>query len=770
MRQNTKVMQAHETDGEDSQHHFNVPQVTSRGKAGGLNFAANYLYNWHLWKGHGDHNGNSERPGEPDYLPSLFGIADIRHQFQAAFMTSCIPYFFKPGEKKLERDAQVAFTQVPQFFEDERTVDEKDFLDNNNAMYFRINGTIRNCCGGASSCGANGMWQLNDPRDDHAQYGLEKHYFTEDFYPLDTVPDAWDPDWAEGYTWEIEANPHVDTEDEIQENLGPRKQIKERSIFHESCKIEDTASSLNAVLRGQRSQYVNMRLSYAMTKSPISYLAAVQRWAEGAVVLMLQTYIDMPIHTKSPCLSKFANMLVLLAAPAFILWTMFYVYGYNWDPWLLLEPLIAMFPDALHFLGPLNNYVFNPETGLLADFGTFTIVDSMAPAFTAHVRELFLMPFSLYTWWIAGILWALFLVFVIPTCLYGVCWSCCQMSKKTTPVWPHELSAWARLAIIMDNLTYWLFFFTAFWWIFFNAYTAFSEFIVSYSTKFFYLGLIVLTSLFHYAQLVVSMVRAQNIQRDEGNAVLSVKIDNIWRQTQLYYINAPLQLIAIVYGIIDYLKQTSFGNDLSFWVGGDRGDFTSNVVKCWLLTIIIIAISAVLWQFVRPDPNPTSIVACLVLCLTASDVLFPCVYLFCEKAPGQYKKLAKDKYNQWKRDDDFDDDDDETKALTQTERKSRDKGGVMGCMYECLHCGQDEENLPLWMRFVTCVWWQKTLYLTFCQNSCVIALLKYVGVVKEFLVPVGVGIAIFAQGGSAANDEGSGVIIQLVAAGFTGAH
>merc|ERR1719161_1643739 len=103
-----------------------------------------------------------------------------------------------------------------------------------------------------------------------------------------------------------------------------------------------------------------------------------------------------------------------------------------------------MFPDNMHFLGPINNYVFGPE-GLLEDFGTFTIVDNMAPAFTTHVKELFLMPFSLYTWWIAGILWALFLVFILPTCLYGLFWSCCQTQKRTTPVWPHHLSAWARL-------------------------------------------------------------------------------------------------------------------------------------------------------------------------------------------------------------------------------------------------------------------------------------------------------------------------------------
>merc|ERR1712054_534718 len=64
-------------------------------------------------------------------------------------------------------------------------------------------------------------------------------------------------------------------------------QVLEWRFFHESCKVEDTASSLHRVVNGKYSQYINMRLSYGMAKEPTDYLAAVQRWAEGGVVLSL---------------------------------------------------------------------------------------------------------------------------------------------------------------------------------------------------------------------------------------------------------------------------------------------------------------------------------------------------------------------------------------------------------------------------------------------------------------------------------------------------
>jgi hypothetical protein len=762
-RELSKVMQAHRDPG--SNDCFRVPMTTSRGKAGGLNFAANYLYKWHLKFEPADQWDPELKTEEPQFKPGLFSIADARHQYQPSFMESCIPYFFKEPENDIsipERDPEVAFTQVPQFFPEMH--DESDFLDNNNAMYFRINGTIRNCCGGASSCGANGTWQLGDPRDDDKKYGLCKEYYVSSR----KYPEGWQKEWAEGYIWEIEPNPHVDTQEEMMLQLGPKKSLKERTIFHESCKIEDTASSLNAVLRGQRSQYVNMRLSYAMTKAPVNYLAAVQRWAEGAVVLMLQTYVDMPLHTKNPGLSKLANYLVLLALPAFIAWTCAYVYGSSHDPWALL----MNYTGDNSLLITVRDHVFGAPgvRGLLEDFGMFGLVRDLAPTFQQHVTQLFLMAISIFTWWTFGIICFIFGIYMLPTCVYGCCRRCRR--SQSTPVWPHEMSAWARLAIIMDNLTYWLFFHTAFFWVFFNAYTAYFDFVVSFSSKYFYLILIVATSVFHYSQMIVSMIRATNIQRDEGNAVLSISLDNIWRQTQLYYINAPLQLYAIVAGVQDYFKQKSYGVDLSFWVGGDRGAFTTQIVKFWLSTMILIALLAVPWQFLRSDPNMTSVIATIILLLTAMDVAFPCVYLSFGTCPSSYKQAVKE-YKQKQQEAVEDEQEEKDGPKPGVDGKAKSSSCADSCCSlctRCLRCGESRTEMPVLMRLLTPSWYGSILYRVFCESSCVVGFLKYVGVIKEFLVPVGVGLAIFAQGSASTGGDGSAALLQLVAAGFAGAH
>lgn len=221
----------------------NVPLRTSRGKAGGLNFSENYLC---LYADRPENMYNDER----DNYPCLYSICDARHQFQTDFFHTTIPYFF---DDDMELNPYVGFTQCPQFFHEMQ--DKLDYLDNNNAQFFRLNCMIRNCCGGVSSCGTNGTWMIRHP-------------------PGDLV-------------WEKERRRVRDAE-----SKRKSQEYVERRTFHESCKVEDTASSLQQVLRGRRSQFINRRLSFGMAKNPVDYLAAVQRWAEGGVVLSLQTFFS----------------------------------------------------------------------------------------------------------------------------------------------------------------------------------------------------------------------------------------------------------------------------------------------------------------------------------------------------------------------------------------------------------------------------------------------------------------------------------------------
>ena len=164
----------------------NVPLRTSRGKAGGLNFAENYLS---IYADKPENMYGDER----DHFPCLYSICDARHQFQTDFFHSTIPYFF---DDDMDLNPYVGFTQCPQFFHEMQ--DKLDYLDNNNAQFFRLNCMIRNCCflarmkilvlichkfqwnrnrsmsraretenghklgsgGGVSSCGTNGTWLI----------------------------------------------------------------------------------------------------------------------------------------------------------------------------------------------------------------------------------------------------------------------------------------------------------------------------------------------------------------------------------------------------------------------------------------------------------------------------------------------------------------------------------------------------------------------------------------------------------------------------------
>jgi len=66
-----------------------------------------------------------------------------------------------------------------------------------------------------------------------------------------------------------------------------REHLVERRSFPETCKVEHIASSVNQVLRGQHSQFINRRLSYGMSRSGTEALASMQRMAEGHVLFWL---------------------------------------------------------------------------------------------------------------------------------------------------------------------------------------------------------------------------------------------------------------------------------------------------------------------------------------------------------------------------------------------------------------------------------------------------------------------------------------------------
>lgn len=79
-----------------------VPLRSSHGKAGGLNFVDNYIT---IVNDRPENQYNTDQ----DEAPSLYAIADARHQYQPDFFISCVPCFFHP-DASLNR--RVGFTQA----------------------------------------------------------------------------------------------------------------------------------------------------------------------------------------------------------------------------------------------------------------------------------------------------------------------------------------------------------------------------------------------------------------------------------------------------------------------------------------------------------------------------------------------------------------------------------------------------------------------------------------------------------------------------------
>eukprot|EP00930_Biecheleria_cincta_P037271 TRINITY_DN2555_c0_g2_i1.p1 TRINITY_DN2555_c0_g2~~TRINITY_DN2555_c0_g2_i1.p1 ORF type:complete len:1490 (-),score=222.50 TRINITY_DN2555_c0_g2_i1:190-4461(-) len=550
----------------------NVPLRTSRGKAGGLNYAENYLSIY------------ADRPenlyGDArDNCPYLFSICDARHQFQTDFFHTTIPYFFNEDQTM---NPYVGFTQCPQFFHE--MADKLDYLDNNNAQFFRLNCMIRNCCGGVSSCGTNGTWAIQ-----HKPGSL---------------------------VWEEEKTRVRDAE-----TKRKSKEWVERRTFHESCKVEDTASSLQQVLKGHRSQFINRRLSFGMAKNPVDYLAAVQRWAEGGVVLALQTFLG--CH-KGVYMVWFTFLFFI----AFLV-SLIHLVNQRDEDFLVrdlglidkdwFDSVIAQITEKVRIVANFvnsENFQRNPE--LLKDYVTMT---------------------SHFTLWLAGLILFLFGVFLLTEILklFQRAIGC-----KLCFVWPDEMRWWGRLLISMDNLTYFLWFWTAFFWIAFNYYSVYAKRTYHFnSTGMFSFMLVV--QILSWGMVIASSLRYTLSTSMEANEVISLSMDNIWRSTQLFYMSAPLLAYSIIKGVQDYMRYQMYGEDISYWVGGDRGVMSTNLVKYWTLLLIILAIAAWIYYFTSSNVQVGALGSCLIVSLIALDVLHPCVYLWVGSPPSMSDEKAASK-------------------------------------------------------------------------------------------------------------------------------
>eukprot|EP00913_Durusdinium_trenchii_P013136 g12331.t1 len=108
-----------------------------------------------------------------------------------------------------------------------------DYLDNNDAQFFRLNCMIHNCCGGVSGHGTNSTWKIH------------------------RGPDS--------LVWEL-----------------AKQRVRDRNTMR---KHKETT-----MVRGKRSHFISRRLSYGVAKTPAEHLVSVQKSIQAHFVLSLQSF------------------------------------------------------------------------------------------------------------------------------------------------------------------------------------------------------------------------------------------------------------------------------------------------------------------------------------------------------------------------------------------------------------------------------------------------------------------------------------------------
>jgi len=191
-------------------------------------------------------------------------------------------------------------------------------------------------------------------------------------------------------------------------------------------------------------------------------------------------------------------------------------------------------------------------------------------------------------------------------------------------------------------LTYFLWFWTAFFWIGFNYYSVFAERSYHFGAQGMF-SFMLIVQLLSWGMVIASSLRYTLGTSMEANEVISLSMDNIWRSTQLFYMSAPLLAYSLVKGFQDYMRYQMYGEDISYWTGGDRGAMSTNLVKYWTLLLIIGAICAWVYFFTASSVQVGALGSCLIVSLIALDVLHPCVYLWIGSPPSMNDEKAASK-------------------------------------------------------------------------------------------------------------------------------
>jgi hypothetical protein len=193
------------------------------------------------------------------------------------------------------------------------------------------------------------------------------------------------------------------------------------------------------------------------------------------------------------------------------------------------------------------------------------------------------------------------------------------------------LAQWARLFITVDNLTYFLWFWTSFFWVGFNYYSVFTVKDFNFDP----VGMSVfmwILQVLSWSMLLSASARYQQTESRNANEVVALTLTNIWRTTQMFYITAPLTLFSIIMGFNDFLRNRMFGQDISYWVGGDRGNLSKLMVQYWTLLLVLGMIFT--WFAYNlgwlPDEK-NALASVIIVTVIGFDVMHPCAFLWLGK-------------------------------------------------------------------------------------------------------------------------------------------
>jgi len=185
----------------------------------------------------------------------------------------------------------------------------------------------------------------------------------------------------------------------------------------------------------------------------------------------------------------------------------------------------------------------------------------------------------------------------------------------------------------MDNLTYFLWFWTAFFWVFFNYYSVFFPKTYVFEPQ----GMMVfswIVQALSWTLVISATLRYRMDQSMAANEVFFLSLTNIWRTTQMFYITAPLTLYSIIMGVADFAKNRMLGVDISYWTGGDRGAVSKAITQYWTLLLVFggVITNILFWAGLTPHAEFINI---LIVTFIALDVLHPCCFLWVGNAPEE---------------------------------------------------------------------------------------------------------------------------------------